>query len=390
MTYHQRIDMLQRKLRVAGPDGLLCLKPQNSFYCTGFMPGTYSHPVVGFVPAHGDPALIIWANRGPNARETSKARRIYTYGSWAKERGLATWSDAVAQAMADDGITDGRLGVEGSHLPIGLASELRASAPNTTLEEATALIDSCRMLKDEEEIAAMRDACALTDVGMEAAHGAIRAGASEIDVSAAAQRAMLDHWVKHLAHRRDFSFGNSEAGVHNSFWCYVLAGDRVRMNSSQPTQRIIQNGELVWVVVLAALDGQHAENERTFAVGSIDDEKTRAFTSLLKIHEEGQAHIRPGVSLRQLHARVMESYEKHGYGEFKPGRVGHGIGLGSHEAPQMGPKDETVLQANMMITYEPNLRIPTFGGLQHSDSILITGDGFDFMTSYRRDFIHVA
>lgn len=387
--YRERIGRLQRLLDENELDGLLCVKPQNSYYCTGFMPGTYSHPVVGYVSTTGEPGLVVWANRGPNARETSLARRINTYGSWAGERGVASWSQAMAKVLAEDGTAAGRLGVEGSYLPMGWASELVAANPGLELVDATDLVDACRMRKDQDEIAAMRDACRLTDVGMAAAHAAVRPGATEIDVSAAAQRAMLDHWVAHLGHRRDFSFGNSEAGVHNSFWCYVLAGDRVRMNSSQPTQRVIRGDELVWVVVIAALDGQHAENERTFAVGDIDDEKMRAYTSLLQIHEEGQARLRPGVSLVEVHARLMALYDQYGYGDFKPGRVGHGIGLGSHEAPQMGPGDDTILQENMMITYEPNLRIPSFGGLQHSDSILITTDGFEFLTTYRRDFIRV-
>jgi Xaa-Pro dipeptidase len=388
-NYQDRISRLQRRLAEADLEGLLCLKPQNSFYCTGFMPGTYSHPVAGIVPTHGEPALVIWANRGPNARENSLARRIYTYGSWGLESGAANWAEAAALALAADGITAGRIGIEAGYLPVGLAEELGAAVPGLTLVDATEIVDACRMRKDPDEIAAMRDACALTDVGMAAAHAAVRPGASEIDVSAAAQRAMLEHWQATYPHRRDFSFGNSEAGVHNSFWCYVLAGDRVRMNSSQPTQRVIQDGELVWVVVIAALDGQHAENERTFAVGAIDAEKTAAFEALLRVHAEGQRLIRPGVGLDDLHAGLMALYDEHGYGAYKPGRIGHGIGLGSHEAPQMGPRDTTVLEENMMMTYEPNLRIPSFGGLQHSDSILISPRGFEFLTTYRRDLIRV-
>ena len=390
MTYYEdRIRRLQRRLVETDLDALVCLKPQNSFYCTGFMPGTYSHPVAGIVPAHGEPALVIWANRGPNARENSLARRIHTYGSWGLESGVKNWAEAAAGALVEDGIVSGRIGIEAGHLPIGLAEELRAAIPHLELVDATHILEACRMRKDAVEIAAMRDACALTDVGMAAAHAAVRAGATEIDVSAAAQRAMLEHWVSMYPHRRDFSFGNSEAGVHNSFWCYVLAGDRVRMNSSQPTQRVIQDGELVWVVVIAALDGQHAENERTFAVGAIDAEKTAAFEALLRIHAAGQRLIGPGVRLSDLHAGLMDLYDEEGYGQYKPGRIGHGIGLGSHEAPQMGPDDNTLLEENMMMTYEPNLRIPSFGGLQHSDSILIVDDGFEFLTGYQRDLIRI-
>lgn len=388
--FADRIARLQARMVAEGLDGIVLAKPQNTFYTTGFMPGTYSHPVLSFVPAHGEPALVIWANRMPNARENALTQRLYPFGKWAQESGHAEWGAAMAHAVSDSGIPDQpRIGYEAGQLPVGQFERLSAVFESADFVDATPVIEAARMVKGEEEVAAMRDACLLTDVGMAAVEAAMAAGRSEIDISAAAQRAMLDYWVEHLAHRRDFSFGNSEAGVHNSFWCYALAGDRVRMNSSQPTQRVIRDGELVWVVVIAALDGQHAENERTFAVGDIDQEKLDAFTGLLKIHREGQQLIGPGVRLSDFHHEMMALYDKHGFGAFHPGRIGHGIGLGSHEAPQMGPDDDTVLQPGMMLTYEPNLRIPSFGGLQHSDSLLITDDGFEFLTTHRRDLIRV-
>ena len=388
-THRARIDRVQELIRAQGLDALLCFKPQNTYYLSRFMPGTYSHPIAVLVPAIGDPALIIWANRGPNARLTSLVPDIRLYGNWAKEVGAATWTDAVLGAMSDRGLTQGAIGIEGDYAPVAYIESLREQAPEASFVDASNTVNTARVVKDADEIAAMRDACALTDVGMEAVHQAVAARKSEIEVSAACQAAMLDYWKNHLTKWQEFSFGHSEGAVHNSFWCYALAGDRVKMNSSQPSTRIIKDGELVWVVVIAALDGQHAELERTFAVGDVKGIQEDAFEGLLRIHEEGQQYLHPGRRLDDFHAKMMDLYDKHGYGDYKPGRIGHGIGLGSHEAPQMGPADKTVLEPNMMLTYEPNLRIPEFGGLQHSDSILITEDGFEYLTTYRRDLIRV-
>lgn len=389
MTHDDRLARMQGLVQKAELDAILCFKPQNTFYLTRFMPGTYSHPIAALVPAAGESALIIWANRGPNARLTSKVQSIYTYGSWAQEVGSPTWVDAIVDCLRERGLEKARIGIEGSYLPLGYAEAIRHALPQLTLVDAGDVVDAARSIKDADEIAAMRDAAHLTDVGMAAVHQAVAQRRSEIEVSVAATEAMLDYWKRNLTHRQEFSFGHSEGAVHNSFWAYALTGDRVRMNSAQPSTRVIKDGELVWVVVLAALDGQHAENERTFAVGEISDLQQDAFEALLRIHDEGLKLLGPGIALDELHRQMMQLYEKHGMGQYKPGRIGHGIGLGAHEAPQMGANDTTVLEPGMLLTYEPNLRIPAFGGLQHSDSILITDEGFEFLTSYRRDLIRV-
>lgn len=388
-NHRARIERVQALIRERGLDAMLCFKPQNTYYLSRFMPGTYSHPIAVLVPAVGDPALIIWANRGPNARLTSLVPDIRLYGNWGKEAGASTWTEAVFGALSDRGLTGSAIGIEGDYAPVAYIDSLRKEAPAASFTDASAVINAARSVSDEDEIAAMRDACALTDVGMAAAHEAVAARKSEIEVSTASQAAMLEHWKNHLTKWQEFSFGHSEGAVHNSFWTYALAGERVKMNSSQPSTRVIKDGELVWVVVIAALDGQHAELERTFAVGDVSGIQEDAYKGLMRIHQEGQQYLHPGRRLDDFHAKMMDLYDKHGYGEFKPGRIGHGIGLGSHEAPQMGPSDQTVLEPNMMITYEPNLRIPAFGGLQHSDSILITEDGFEWLNNYRRDLIRV-
>jgi Xaa-Pro aminopeptidase len=69
--------------------------------------------------------------------------------------------------------------------------------------------------------------------------------------------------------------------------------------------------------------------------------------------------------------------------------VGHGLGLGPHEPPSLGPHDRTVLRPGMVVTFEPNLRVPGVGGLQHSDTVLLVDGGCEFITAVRRDFLQV-
>jgi Xaa-Pro dipeptidase len=161
------------------------------------------------------------------------------------------------------------------------------------------------------------------------------------------------------------------------------------MNSAPPTIRRPVDGELQWTVIWTAVDGMHAENERTVAIGLIDSERRRAFETVLEIRDEVLPHLRPGVSCAEVYDVARQGYLRRGYGDHLPGRIGHGLGLGPHEQPSLGPHDDLVLEPGMTVTIEPNLRVPSFGGVQHSDSVLITEAGPELLTTTRRDLIQV-
>jgi Xaa-Pro dipeptidase len=184
-------------------------------------------------------------------------------------------------------------------------------------------------------------------------------------------------------------FGSLEGGVMNALWCYCLVGDRVPLNCDVPTMRAPTDGELALIVIWTTCDGMHAENERTVAVGPIDPERRRMYEAILRIRAETQAALRPRVTCADVYGVAKGAYERAGYGQYLPGRIGHGLGLGPHEPPSLGPADHTRLQPGMVLTFEPNLRIPALGGVQHSDTILITDDGAELLTDLRRDFIQV-
>jgi len=184
-------------------------------------------------------------------------------------------------------------------------------------------------------------------------------------------------------------FGSLEGGVMNGLWCYCLIGERILLNCDVPTPRRPRDGDLVLVVIWTVLDGMHAENERTVAVGDLGAEQRRMYDAVLQIREEAVSALRPGATCAQVYRAAREIYERLGYGAYLPGRIGHGLGLGPHEPPSLAPADHTLLEPGMVLTFEPNLRIPGVGGVQHSDTVLITHDGHEFVTHVRRDFIQV-
>jgi len=333
--------------------------------------------------------FVLHALRAHSSRNSSLISDIRPYGRWAKEIGPDHWWEVLAQVVAEHGVASGRIGIEGEFLPVGYHERISATLPSATLVDAGQALMKARYVKDAAELESLRVACRIADAGMDAAIDAVRERRSEVETASAAMQAMQRLWSTEHADRIVMDFGNLEGGVFNALWAYSLVGDRVPMNSAPPTARCGRDGEIQWTVIWTAVDGLHAENERSVAIGEIDAQRREAFEAVLEIRDDVLPFLRPGVSCAEVYEVARKGYVDRGYGDYLPGRIGHGLGLGPHEQPSLGPNDDLVFEPGMTFTIEPNLRIPAFGGLQHSDSLVITETGHELLTRTRRDLIQV-
>jgi Xaa-Pro dipeptidase len=384
-----RLARLRDGMRDRSIDVLICLKPQNTFYVSDFNPVIYSHPVVTIVPLHGDPVLLVHALRDDHARASSWVRDVRLFGAWSTK--VTTGPDwlAALQAIVEERGAPRVVGIEGDFLPVVVMRQLEQRFSGVRFDDASDVIMRARFIKGPEELDRMRHAAWIADRGMDAAIAAAAARRSEREISLAAMRAMNEAWSERLPQSEVADFGSLEGGIMNGLWCYTLIGDRISLNCDVPTVRRPAEGELGLIVVWTVCDGMHAENERTVAFGRPDALRRQMYEAVLAVRADAASSIRPGATCAQVYRAARGAYERLGYGSYLPGRIGHGLGLGPHEHPSLGPADTTELRPGMVLTYEPNLRIPELGGMQHSDTILVTDRGFDFLTDLRRDFILV-
>lgn len=386
----QRTARLRRAMQEEGIDALICLKPQNSFYLSGFNPIIYSHPVVAILPADADPVVLVHALRDDHSRGASWVKDIRLFGAWSTKQTMGQdWLAALVRILTERGVAAGTLGIEGDFLPVDTMEQLRSRLPDASFVDVAEMIMASRMVKEPAELAAIRDASVLADIGMDAALAAAAERVSEREVAVRAMAAMNQAWIDQFPDREVADFGSLEGGVMSGLWCYCLTGDRVLINCDNPTPRRLADGETALIVIWTNCDGLHAENERTVAVGELDPERRAMYEAILQIREETRPAIRPGVTCADVYNTAKAIYERLGYGAYLPGRIGHGLGLGAHEHPSLGPHDQTVLQEGMVFTLEPNLRIPELGGMQHSDTLIVTADGPEVITQTRRDYIQV-
>ncbi|HVH14756.1 MAG TPA: M24 family metallopeptidase, partial [Candidatus Angelobacter sp.] len=128
-----------------------------------------------------------------------------------------------------------------------------------------------------------------------------------------------------------------------------------------------------------------SELERTVIVGKPSSRAKRFFEAMLKAQNAALKEFRPGVMCSRVDAAANKSVETSGLTEGLRHHSGHGIGLDGHEPPWLDPGDRTVIREGMVFSCEPGLYFPGYAGFRHSDTVVITGRGMDFITHYPRE-----
>jgi Xaa-Pro dipeptidase len=129
-------------------------------------------------------------------------------------------------------------------------------------------------------------------------------------------------------------------------------------------------------IVYAQVDGYGVEIERTFFLGEIPEKAKKPFEIMLKARELAYTMLKPGVIMSEVDKAVRKLITKEGYGNYIVHRTGHGLGITGHEAPFLAEGYDFPLERNMLISVEPGIYIPGLGGFRHSDTVLITEEGY--------------
>ena len=140
-------------------------------------------------------------------------------------------------------------------------------------------------------------------------------------------------------------------------------------------------------LALTRVNGYAAETERTYFTAVPSPEIKEAFTAMTQARRIALNKVRPGVPCGEVDGAVNDFLEQEGYSgeEVRLHRSGHGLGLGNHEAPWLAEGSSDVLEENMVISIEPGIYLEGIGGLRHSDTVLITQDGWELLTHYPTD-----
>ena len=234
------------------------------------------------------------------------------------------------------------------------------------------LVEELRALKDERELAAVREAARISDAAYEALAEEAFVGRTERDLS----------WrMDQLMH---------ELGAHGlAFETHVNSGPNGALPHGNPTDRAVEPNELVVVDAGCEVDGYLSDCTRTFATGELPDDLANAYDACLRGQLAGLEAMRAGVTGADADAASRRVIEDAGLGEKFGHGLGHGVGMLVHEAPTARPESTDILEAGNVITCEPGIYFEGRGGVRIEDLVVVTDGEPEVLTSYTKGLVTV-
>ena len=230
------------------------------------------------------------------------------------------------------------------------------------------LVEALRAVKDDDELATIRRAAAISDAVYEALAQQSLVGRAEAEVAWWIERTFREHGAEAL------SFGSIVASGENGARPHAGAGDT-----------IIAEGTLVTVDMGCVVDGYCSDCTRTFATGEPPTQLAEAYELGSKAQLDGLAAVRPGASGVDVDAASRTAIAEAGLAEAYGHGLGHGVGLEVHEAPTLRPESTSVLAVRNVVTVEPGLYLPGVGGCRIEDLVAVTEDGCEIMTHFTKE-----
>ena len=382
-----RIEKLKQIMTDKKIDATIIARPENVFYFSNFNPIINSHPAYVIVSLKKDTCLLVHCIRNDHARREGSIENIQLYGKWGANVSLAMNAlDAIAILQGDSPI---HLGIEGDYTSMNWMKEVQSKLNIAETSDIAGDIEMLKIIKDAYEIDCIRKAAALVDCGIETTIHCLDAGANEAEACTEGQYSMRKMWHKQFQDYEVSGFGSSEGAQIDSLVVWSMANERIACGCDCPQAYFPVAGDLVLPMSWARIGGYAAENERSVAVGELHALRRRAYDSMLQAREEVFTRLRPGILFEELYLAAMKVFEDAGFTSILPGRCGHGIGLSTHEFPSVTSGNKIRLEPGMVFTVEPGLMTKDWGGVRHSDTVLVTEDGYELLTKFRRDKITI-
>ena len=267
----------------------------------------------------------------------------------------------------------GSLGIESQSLTVRDAERLSGLTRARVVPTAE-LVERHRAVKSPEEVAAIRSAAELAQEALAEVLPGVRAGQSELEVASVLEAGLR---------RRGSEW--------HPFPTIVASGPRSALPHARTSKRTLAVGELLLIDFGAQVDGYCADLTRTMVIGARADERQRTMHDLVQTAQRRAIeHLRAGMPAREADALAREVIVTRGFGEAFGHSLGHGLGLEVHEAPRLAPTSETPLPHHAVVTVEPGVYFPGWGGVRLEDDVYLSTGGAERLSDGRTELLELV
>ncbi|WP_456278006.1 M24 family metallopeptidase [Bacillus sp. AK128] len=334
----------------------------NVFYLSKFYTDPHERLVALFVFADHEPIIVVPNMEKEQVKATGWEYEIIGYSDTDQP-----W-DFVKSAVEKRIGKPSKLALEKDHVLYERVEKINEAFGTPTLLAVEEKLNDLRLIKDEQEIALLREAGKLADYGVEVGVNAIKEGRTELEILATIEYELKKKGILEM-----------------SFSTMVLTGEKTAAPHGKPGLSMLRKGDLVLFDLGVVFNGYCSDITRTVALGEVNDQQREIYETVLKAEMAALNICKPGVQIGNIDQTARAIITDKGYGEYFTHRIGHGLGIGVHEYPSMNATNTKELQTGMTFTIEPGIYLPGVGGVRIEDDVLITENGFETFTSYPKE-----
>lgn len=351
MQYAKRRERLRAILRQSGLSSLLVTSVHNVSYLTGFS-GDSSYLLV---ERHGEVMLT-------DSRYETQLDEECPGLKYESRTSAVSMVQLLTRVLGAKKLSV--CGIEADSMTKGQFDQLSASVSGVEWVSTSGLVEGLRRIKDKDELAEIRRSIHLAERAFEAVRAGLTLEQTELAVAAE-----LEHRIR--------GFG----GVGCAFAPIVGVGPRAALPHAMPSERRIEESPFVLIDWGAKAGRYLSDLTRVLVTGRLSPKLVRVYEVVLRAQLAAIAEIRPGVRASQVDGAARRVIEEAGHGRHFGHGLGHGFGLQIHEDPRMSATNEMVLEPGMVVTVEPGIYLPGWGGVRIEDDVLVTSEGREVLTS---------
>lgn len=276
--------------------------------------------------------------------------------------------DALRRLAAE--LPAGPVGFESEHVSCAGLERVRAYFPGRDLEPTSGLVEGLRRVKEPEELVLMRRAAELADEGVAYILGQVRPGMSERELAI-----LLE------SHMR---LAGAEAV---SFPSIVAAAERSALPHAHPTERVVEEGRFLLFDLGCVYGGYCSDLTRTVVVGQADARQREIYELVAAAQRAGLDALAPGATGAEVDAAARSVIAAAGHADAFGHSLGHGVGIEIHEAPTLRSTSADILEAGHVVTVEPGVYLPGWGGVRIEDLTVVTEAGHESLSRAPKELI---
>lgn len=343
-----RLGLKRRKLAA-----ILVTQPENRRYLSGYTAMDHSineSAGVLLIPCEGAPYLLTDSRFQLQAEQEAAGFivKLYPRGLFPLLRSLLRTRKIRSLAFESHYFLHST-----SRTLAALAEKLKVE-----LVALTGFVEELRLVKSAEELAGIERAVRLNEEVFKEIYGTLRPGRTEKEVAIAIETAM-----------------RLKGADRPAFDTIVAGGANAALPHAVPTDRPLGRGETIVIDMGLVLDGYCSDMTRTVVLGTPDAKTVSLFRLVRRAQLAGLAALRAGVSGMAVDRMARGVIERAGLGERFGHGLGHGVGLNVHEGPSLSWRNRRQLAAGMVVTVEPGVYVPGWGGIRLENMAVVEEDG---------------